>query len=106
MTLDDSEILDIFKKHITYDKRTWECPDPQFTLRDFIGKTIDHHRRIRNPTEYDPNWESPNPEFYSVLEWTDGSILLFENYGDGECSKTNSYYYNGKKVLFSQSLCS
>ena len=80
MGLKDLEILKIFGEHITSDKRGYENPKPQFNLNDLVEKTISVHRRIKNPRQFNSEWTSPNPEFYDVLEFSDGAILLSEQY--------------------------
>lgn len=76
----------------------------QFSLADLVGKGIDEHRQIRNPREYDPETSSPNPEFFDVFIFSDETFLLTENRGDGECTTLHSFFYNGNRTLYSDSL--
>ncbi len=102
--LTDEQILEIFKSSITEGKRTPCFPDSQFDLGDLVGKTIINSRKVENPRQYNPEVENPNPRYFDVLEFKDGSILLFEKWGDMECSHLNSYFYNGQEVLYSDRL--
>ncbi len=78
--------------------------EPQFTLTDLIGKTILGYRQIKNPKDYDPEGFGPNPEYFDVLSFTDGTFLLSENWGDGECAHLNFYYYDGDNTKYSDQL--
>ena len=78
--------------------------EPQFSLEDFVGKTIESHRRIKNPRKYNPQTESPNPEYFDVLVFSDKTFLLTKMWGDGECAHLNAYYFNGNRTLYSDSL--
>lgn len=78
--------------------------EPKFSLEDLVGKTISEHRKIKNPKEYDPEKESPNPEYFDVLVFSDGTFLLTENWGDCECGHLKYYYFNGRKTLYSDQL--
>ena len=77
---------------------------PNFFLGDLVGKTIEEYRKIKNPKKYDQNLESPNPEYFNVLIFSDRTFLATENWGDGECEHLNCYYHNGKKTLYSDQL--
>lgn len=106
--LNDDQIMKIFGSRLEenyeshYSRK--EDIDSQFTLLDLVGKTISSHRKIRNVRKYNPECQSPNPEFFDVLEFNDGAMLLTENWGDLECGHLDFYYYNGKEVLFSDEL--
>ena len=102
MVLNTKKILDIFEEHITSDKRNHYNKTIEFTLKDVFvkGKTSSGWRRIKNPKQYNPLIESPNPGYFEVIEFNDDTILLTESWGDGECGHLNAYYFNGKKVLF------
>lgn len=78
--------------------------EPQFSLQDLVGKTIQSHRQIRNPRKYDPTRENPNPEYFDVLLFSDGTFLTTENFGDGECGHLNYFYYDGQKTRYSDQL--
>ena len=101
------KILEIFlesmngKRYITSDAK------PEFFLSDLVGKTIIAHKRIKNPRLYNSEVQSPNPRYFDVLELSDKrntSLLLFEYWGDGACGHLNSYYFDGKRVRFSDDL--
>lgn len=72
---------------------------PDFTLRDLIGKTIEDHVPVKNPSPY-------SPSFYNALIFNDGDILLFKEWGDGECGHFDYLLYDSKKneVLYSNRL--
>src|SRR3990172_1162184 len=74
---------------------------PQFSLQDLVGKTIQTHRKIKNPREYKPEFESPNPEYFDALIFSDGTFLVTERWGDGESGHLNCYYYDGRKTIYS-----
>ena len=78
--------------------------NPQFSLQDLVGKTFEAYRQIRNPREYDPTRESPDPEYFDVLLFSDGTFLVTENWSDGECSHLDYFYYDGQKTLYSDQL--
>ena len=78
--------------------------EPQFSLLDLVGKTIREHRQIRNPREYDPTRESPNPKNFDLLIFSDETFLITENWGDGECGHLNYYYHNDQKTFYSDQL--
>jgi len=103
--LTDEQILKIFQSSLeqAYQRRSSiEDPsEPGFTLKDLVGKTIKNYREIKNPRPYNPKYENPNPWNYNVLEFTDGSILLSERWGDGECGHINFYYYDKSKIRVS-----
>ena len=102
----DAKILSIFSKYMTEDKREiFTIPDSEFTLEDLVGKTIMNYRKIVNPRPYNPEFESPNPKYFGVIEFSDGSILLNETISWNDGSHINSYYCNKeKKVLYSPCL--
>lgn len=106
--LTDKQIWEIFKPHVTGDKRVLFSDDlkPQFTLADLVGKTVGNHRRMENPKPYNPEVESPNPRYFDILEFADGSILLTEYWGWHDGTTLNCYLYNGKDVLFTNELFS
>ena len=78
--------------------------EPHFYLEDLVGKTIQAYRQIRNPRKYDSTRESPNPEHFDILLFSDGTFLATENWGDGECGHLNYYYYNGQETRYSDQL--
>ena len=94
MALDDEFILE---KMRGAEKTEFE---PQFTLTDLLGKTIIGYKQIKNSKDYDPEVESPNPEYFDVLSFTDGTFLLSENWGDGECDHLRFYYYDGNSTKY------
>ena len=76
----------------------------QFSLKDLVGKTIESHRKIKNPRKYNPEVESPNPEYFNALIFSDGTFLVTERWGDGESGHLNCYYYDGRKTIYSHQL--
>ena len=78
--------------------------EPQFSLEDLVGKMIHEHRRIKNPRKNNPKVESPNPEYFDALIFSDRTFLVTENFGDGECGHLHYYFYNGHKTLYSDQL--
>ena len=103
----DTEILKIFKPilddhYIDYYSRKETCKS-EFTLDDLVGMTILSHRKIKNPRLFEGG-QSSNPEYLGVLEFKDGWILLTEHWGDLECGHLDSYLFDGKRVLYSDSL--
>ncbi len=100
----DKDIMNIFQPHIVRDDDPKDhmnfsrddCPENSFTLKDLIGKTIIDYRKIRKP--------AGNPNVYGVLLFSDRSMLLTEVWGRGGSAEYYSYFYNGKKVLFSDTL--
>ena len=78
--------------------------EPQFSLQHLVGKTISEHRQIKNPREYDHTRESPNPENFDILIFSDRTFLVTEKWGDGGCGHLNYYYHNGQKTLYSDQL--
>ena len=77
---------------------------PSFTLEALLGKTVTEYRQIKNPREFNPECEGPNPEYFDALIFSDETFLLTEAWGDGECSHLDSYYFDGRRVLFSKDL--
>ena len=96
----------------------------EFSLEDLEGKTIKEHRRIKYRKFRDtrPNkdkrtksyikWdlEDPHGEYHyspaklNVIIFTDDTFLATETRGNGECAHLCSYYFNGKKTLYSDVL--
>ena len=97
--LSDESILDKISRRSRETK-------PEFSLDDLVGKTISSRRKIKNPRDYDPEVTSPNPEYFNVLEFSDGTFLLTENWGDGDCEHIDFFYFNGQKTLYSSALFS
>lgn len=106
--LTDEQVWKIFREDVEgdfvsyYQRRDDHKSD--FTLEDLVGKTISGYRRIKNNRSFDPTRESPNPEYFSVLEFSDGSMLLTEKWGDLENTHLHHYYYDKKTVRFSSEL--
>lgn len=98
----DNEIMKIFECYLSPKAKIW----PTFTLENLVGKTISNHKKIKNPKPYNPKIESPNPEYFNVLEFSDGSILLFKAWGDTECVHLSSYLYESrdKKIYYNDNL--
>ena len=104
----DEEILGIFQdkldEHYVSHYKRKDTDKPEFTLADLVGKTLVSGRLIKNPRSYDPECESPNPEYFTVIELTGNSVLLTEMWGDMECGHLEAYLFDGKRVLHSDSL--
>ncbi len=78
--------------------------EPQFSLEDLVGKTLESVRKVKNPKQYNPEVESPNPEYFTALIFSDRTFLVDERWGDGECAHHDSYYFNGRETLYSDKL--
>ena len=105
MTISDEEILKIFNHYMNEDKRSLESmhSKPEFTLENLVGKTINGYRKVKNPHIH-PVGYGYQGKYFNVLEFSDGSILLTEEWGAQEENLLNSYYFDGKQVHFSSSL--
>jgi len=101
----DKGILSILKIYFESWPRGGDTPQPRFKVRDLEGRKIIDHRQIQNPENYDPKVESANPLFFLVQDYEDGSFLLIENWGDGECEHQRYYLWDEKtaEVSFSDS---
>ncbi|HJX50712.1 MAG TPA: hypothetical protein VJ438_04575 [Candidatus Nanoarchaeia archaeon] len=76
----------------------------EFFQRDLVGKTIEDYVTIGNPRPVFTSRESPNPEHFNVQLFTDGTFLLANSWGDGECKHIDFYYHNGKEIYYSWNL--
>ncbi|MDP1688640.1 MAG: hypothetical protein Q8L47_00730 [bacterium] len=76
----------------------------RFTLDDLVGKTIVEHRKVRNLDEYNPDFTSPNPEFFNLLFFQDNSFLLTESVGMSDWTELRCYYFDGKEVKYTDEL--
>lgn len=101
-----------------------ESDKQEFSLKDLEGKTIKEHRGIKYRKFREPRrnkdkqskkyikWdlEDPHGEYcYSpaeldVIIFIDNTFLATENRGNGECGHLCSYYFNGRKTLYSDAL--
>ncbi len=77
----------------------------KFTLSDLVGKTIVEHRKIRNKDKYNPDFTSPNPDFFNLLLFQD-SFLMTEGVGMNDWTELRCYYFDGKEVKYSDELFS
>ena len=78
--------------------------EPQFSLGDLVGKTVESTRKIKNPEKYNPQTSSPNPEYFDLVLFSDDTFLLSRNWGDCECAHVEFYYFDGSRTLYSDSL--
>ena len=78
----------------------------QFSLGDLLGERIFQHRKIENPANYNPEVESPNPEYFKVIIFESGNFLIFEEQGWDDGTTLHSYFYDGKSVRYSDMLFS
>jgi len=105
--LSDEYILDIFNPHMGEEKRSKDSlfSKPEFDLFTLIGKRISNFREVRNPCRQKVGYGYQGKAF-RVLEFSDGSMLLFEEWGGQEENYLNSYYFDMEKreVYFSPSL--
>ena len=76
----------------------------QFSVNDLFGERIVSYRKIKNPKEYDPERESPNPEYFDVWIFESENFLLFEDEGWGDGSTLHCFYYNGSNVRYTDRL--
>ncbi|MEK6914513.1 MAG: hypothetical protein AABW83_02575 [Nanoarchaeota archaeon] len=76
----------------------------QFDLSDLIGEMIVQTREIKNPKEYNPEVESPNPEYFKVLIFKSDNFLIFEEEGWQDGTTLHSYFYDGKSVRYNNDL--
>ena len=76
----------------------------RFSQRDLVGKTIEEYVRVGNPRPVYTSRESPNPAFFEVQVFNDGTFLLANSWGDGECKHTDFYYHDGKRLYYSDNL--
>ena len=76
----------------------------QFSLRDLLGERIVGIKKIKNTREYDSKRQSPNPEYFDVLEFESGGFLLVEEEGWQDGTTLHSFYYNGKITRYSDKL--
>ena len=101
-------LMEVLREDITYrqfdqiERRKEKETQSQFTLEYLTGKTIQEVRKIKNNTKT----RRYSSEKLDVLIFTDETFLVNEHWGDGECGHIDSYFYNGKKVLFSPRLFS
>ena len=75
-----------------------------FSQRDLIGKTIEEYVLVGNPRPVFTSMQSPNPAQFEVQLYTDGTFLLADSWGDGECGHLDFYYHNGKELFHSSDL--
>ena len=76
----------------------------QFSLTDLLGERIVGIKKIKNTRKYDPERESPNPEYFVVLEFQSGNFLLIEEEGCNDFTIQHCFYYNGNKTRYSDKL--
>jgi len=86
-----------------------DCFEPikvkkEFSLEQLVGKTIKEHLKVGNPRPYNPHQQSPNPEYFDVLLFSDDTFMLSYCVGDGECAHTHFYYFDGKEICKSSTL--
>ena len=99
-------LIDVLREDITYrqlnqiEKRKEKETQAQFTLESLAGKTIQEVRRIKNTKKT----RRRSTEKLDVLIFSDETFLVNEKWGDLECGHIDSYFYNGKKVLYSSRL--
>ncbi len=100
----EKRLLELFLPHITDDKREIDRrPENQFTLDDLKYCQFQGNMLVRNPKPYNLEIESPNPEYFLVINFGDRKLLV-ENWGDGECGHQEFYYYDGKEVRYAHEL--
>lgn len=87
-------------RHRDYNERIKE----RFSQRDLVGKTIEEYVRMGNPKPVYTSRESPNPAFFEVQVFNDGTFLLANSWGDGECKHIDFYYHDGKRLHYSDDL--
>lgn len=87
-------------KYYDYGERIKE----RFFQRDLVGKTIEEYVQVGNPRPVHTSRESPNPAFFPVMVFNDGTFLLAHSWGDGECRHTDFYYHDGKILHYSDDL--
>ena len=109
---EDTELTDdaLLSKLAQADPREFQ---PQFSLKDLVGKTIQEHRQIeyrlfRTPREDDlddphNDYRYP-PENLDAIIFTDATFLVTEHRGNGESGHLGSYYWNGIEMLYSDQL--
>ena len=97
MRIKNKDILELVGK-------TKETDSPQFSLDDLVGKTIQKHRKIKNPEKVDRTVTQPNPEYFNVLIFSDATFLLTAGVGYQAGTELRSYYFNGKEVRYSNEL--
>ena len=105
--LTNEQIWDVFKNHIPLDRDFDEERKSEFDWDDLEGKTIANTRRIENPRGYNSLAETGNPIYFEVIEFSDNTLLLFDPYqpNDEDVSTyVSAYYFNRRKVLFSDDL--
>lgn len=78
----------------------------QFNLDDLLGERILQTRKIKNLDKYNPEVESPNPEYFNVLIFESGNFLILEEEGWQDGTTLHSYFYDGKSVRYSDRLFS
>jgi len=87
--------------------------NPDFTLEYLIGKTIKEHRtityrkfrEIRDGDSDDPHINYPcSPENLEVLIFSDKTFLASESRGTGGDGNIGFYYFDGKRILYSDEL--
>jgi len=104
--LSDDELYAIFEPHVWHDKHDRDVePDSDFNLEMLVGREIVNSRSLLNK-QIDPSFGCANPYGFRVIEFKDGSILLSENWGDGECGHLNFYFYDKERMYFSSRLFS
>lgn len=81
-----------------------EITKKEFFQRNLVGKTIEEYVTVGNPSPVFTSVQSPNPEHFKVQLFTDGTFLLANSWGDGECKHTDFYYHNGKDIYYSSNL--
>jgi hypothetical protein len=76
----------------------------RFSQRDLVGKTIEEYVIVGNPRPVHTSRESPNPDFFEVQVFNDGTFLLANSWRDEEYKHTDFYYHDGKILHYSNNL--
>ena len=111
MSLDDNFILEMVAKadrppHFLTDEAI-NVPEGrynQFNLGDMLGEINLGYRKIKNPKVYDPKVESPNPEYFDVIEFENGGFWLTEVQRWNGGITYHSFYYDGQTIRYTDKL--
>jgi len=76
---------------------------PEFSLDDLVGKTIANVHKIENPSVYKKK-ESPNPRYFNVMFFLDGSYLLHADISWQDGSTLHSFLVEGKNIRYTSRL--
>lgn len=110
MTLDDEFILAKKSEADRPPLYVLSCDDTpleryrQFGLKDLLGERFIGVRKIKNPKEYDSSRESPNPEYFDLIEFESGGFLLTEEEGWEDGTTLHCFYYDGRSVRYTDRL--